>query len=58
MREEAKSLSPYSRRIIARHSDHNIQLDRPDLLNRAVTEFVTDIRNHDLSHFDGSTRYE
>ena len=58
MQEEAKSLSPYSRRIIARHSDHNIQLDRPDLLNKAVTEFVTDIRNHDLSHFDGSTRYE
>lgn len=58
MQEEAKSLSPHSRRIIARHSDHNIQLDRPDLLNEKVIEFVTDIKNHDLSHLDGSTRYE
>jgi pimeloyl-ACP methyl ester carboxylesterase len=58
MQEEAKSLSPYSRRIIARHSDHHIQIDRPDLLNEAVTGFVTDIRNHDLSHLDGTTVYE
>lgn len=58
MQEEAKSLSPYSRRIIARHSDHTIQVDRPDLLNEVVTGFVTDIRNHDLSHLDGTTAYE
>jgi pimeloyl-ACP methyl ester carboxylesterase len=58
MQEEAKSLSPHSRRLIARHSDHDIQVDRPDLLNEAVTEFVTDIRNQDLSHLDGTTRYE
>ena len=58
MQEEAKSLSPHSRRIIARHSDHYIQVDRPDLLNNEVTQFVTDIRSHDLSHLDGSTGYE
>jgi len=58
MQEEAKSLSPHSQRIIARHSDHYIQVDRPDLLNKEVTEFVTDIRNHDLSHLDGTTAYE
>jgi pimeloyl-ACP methyl ester carboxylesterase len=58
MQEEAKSLSPHSQRIIARHSDHDIQVDRPDLLNKAVTEFVTDIRNQDLSHLDGTTGYE
>jgi pimeloyl-ACP methyl ester carboxylesterase len=58
MQEEAKALSSYSRRIIARHSDHHIQVDRPDLLSKAVTEFVTDIRNHDLSHLDGTTIYE
>jgi pimeloyl-ACP methyl ester carboxylesterase len=58
MQEEAKSLSPHSRRIIARRSDHNIQADRPDLVNNAVTSFITDIRNHDLSHLDGTTIYE
>jgi pimeloyl-ACP methyl ester carboxylesterase len=58
MQEEAKSLSPYSKRIIARHSDHHIQIDRPELLNTAVTQFLADIRNHDLSHLDGSTSYE
>jgi pimeloyl-ACP methyl ester carboxylesterase len=58
MQEEAKSLSPHSRRIIARHSDHNIQVDRPDLLNKAVAEFVADIRSQDLSHLDGTTGYE
>jgi len=51
-------LSPHSRRIVARNSDHNIQVDRPDLLNRAVTEFVTDIRNRDLTRLDGTTDYE
>jgi pimeloyl-ACP methyl ester carboxylesterase len=58
MQEEAKSLSPHSRRIIARRSDHDIQIDRADLINRAVTEFITNLRNHDLSHLDGSTNYE
>lgn len=58
MQEEAKGLSPHSRRIVARNSDHNIQVDRPDLLNRAVTEFVTDIRNRDLTRLDGTTDYE
>jgi pimeloyl-ACP methyl ester carboxylesterase len=58
MQEEAKQLSPHSRRIIARNSDHNIQVDRPDLLNSAVAQFVTDIRNQDLTRLDGSTVYE
>jgi pimeloyl-ACP methyl ester carboxylesterase len=58
MQEEAKSLSSRTRRIIARHSDHDIQVDRPDLLNEQVSGFVTDIRNQDLSHLDGTTGYE
>jgi pimeloyl-ACP methyl ester carboxylesterase len=58
MQEEAKSLSPHSRRLIARHSDHVIQVDRPDLLIKEVTVFVTDIRNQDLSRLDGTTEYE
>jgi hypothetical protein len=58
MQEEAKSLSPHSRRIIVRGSDHVIQVDRPELLNKAVIGFITDIRNHDLSRLDGTTGYE
>jgi len=58
MQEEAKSLSPRSRRIVARHSDHYIQVDRSDLVNRAVSGFLTDVRNNDLSHLDGTTTYE
>ena len=58
MQEEGKSLSPHSRRVIARRSDHDIQVDRPDLLNELVSGFVTDIRNQDLSHLDGTTAYE
>ena len=58
MQVEAKSLSSHSRRIVARRSDHPVHLDRPDLLNEAVTGFLTDIRNHDLSNLDGTTKYE
>jgi pimeloyl-ACP methyl ester carboxylesterase len=58
MQEEAKSLSPHSRRIIARHSDHYIQVDRSDLLIKAAADFLADIRNHELTHLDGTTGYE
>ena len=37
MQEELKHLSTHSRRIIAKGSSHNIQVDRPDLLNSKVT---------------------
>jgi pimeloyl-ACP methyl ester carboxylesterase len=46
MQEEAKGLSGQSRRIIAEGSDHYIQNDRPDLVNREVASFVAMIRNH------------
>jgi pimeloyl-ACP methyl ester carboxylesterase len=46
MQEEAKSLSTQSRRIIAKGSDHYIQNDRPDLVNREVVAFITMLRAH------------
>lgn len=46
MQEEAKGLSSQSERIIAKGSDHYIQNDRPDLVNREIGSFVTMIRNH------------
>jgi pimeloyl-ACP methyl ester carboxylesterase len=45
MQEEAKDLSSQSRRIIAKGSDHNIQLDRSDLLIKEVTNFVLRLRD-------------
>jgi pimeloyl-ACP methyl ester carboxylesterase len=58
MQEEAKHLSGHSRRIIAKGSDHYILIDRADLVNREVSAFVTQLREHDLSHLDGSTVQE
>ena len=45
MQEEAKGLSSQSRRIIAKGSDHYIQSDRPELVNREIPSFVTMLRN-------------
>ncbi|MEN2792958.1 alpha/beta hydrolase [Sphingomonas oligophenolica] len=58
MQEEAKSLSPHSRRIIAKGSDHYIQIDRPDLLNKEVLAFMTDIQKKDFSRLDGTTTFQ
>ncbi|HZV60274.1 MAG TPA: alpha/beta hydrolase [Candidatus Eremiobacteraceae bacterium] len=44
MQEELKHLSTRSRRIIATGSGHYIQVDRPDLLNAEVTNFIQQIR--------------
>lgn len=55
MQEEAKKLSDHSRRIIAEGSDHYIQIDRSDLVDREVSAFVQQVRAHDYSRLDGST---
>jgi len=44
MQEESKKLSPISRRIIAKGSDHYIHVDRPDLVNREVTGLIQALR--------------
>ena len=44
MQENLKHLSRPSRRIIARSSGHNIQLDRPDLIEQEVPLFIEQIR--------------
>jgi pimeloyl-ACP methyl ester carboxylesterase len=58
MQEEAKGLSGQSIRIIAKGSDHYIQNDRPDLVNREIASFVAMIRNHQLFPNDHSTTEE
>ena len=44
MQESLKRLSTHSRRIIARESGHNIQLDRPELIEQEVPLFIEQIR--------------
>lgn len=46
MQEEAKDLSSQSRRIIAKGSDHDVQIDRADLVLREVSAFVLRLREH------------
>lgn len=58
MQEEAKALSTQSRRIIAKGSDHYIQNDRPDLVIREITAFVTMIRSHQSFADDHTTTEE
>lgn len=59
MQEELKHLSTHSRRIIAKGSSHNIHVDRPDLLNSKVTDFIQQIRGKVSQPTDyGSTKTE
>jgi pimeloyl-ACP methyl ester carboxylesterase len=58
LQENLKRLSSRSRRIIARHSGHYIQWDRPDLLNREVAAFIQQIRSHAPSPQNGHTEAE
>jgi pimeloyl-ACP methyl ester carboxylesterase len=44
MQEDLKKLSTRSRRIIAKGSSHYVQVDRADLVNDEVTEFIRQIR--------------
>ncbi len=44
MQEDLKKLSTRSRRIIAKNSSHNIQIDRQDLIEKEVPLFIHQIR--------------
>jgi len=44
MQENLKRLSTHSRRIVAKNSGHYIHLERPDLIEREVPEFIEQIR--------------
>ncbi len=59
MQEELKRLSTRSRRIIAKGSDHFIQIDRPALVNTELAGFIKQIRGETTSPpLDGSTVVE
>jgi pimeloyl-ACP methyl ester carboxylesterase len=46
MQEEAKDLSTQSRRIIAKGSDHYVQIDRAELVIKEVSAFALRLREH------------
>lgn len=46
MQEEAKNLSSQSYRIISKGSDHNVQIDRADLVIKEVAAFALRLREH------------
>jgi pimeloyl-ACP methyl ester carboxylesterase len=59
MQEELKSLSSRSRRIIAKGSGHYIQVERSDLLNTEVTNFIRQLRGEAPPSLDyGTTKTE
>jgi pimeloyl-ACP methyl ester carboxylesterase len=58
MQEEEKGLSDHSRRIIARGSDHYVQLDRADLVNKEVAAFVLQLRGHQVLSENNHTTIE
>jgi pimeloyl-ACP methyl ester carboxylesterase len=55
MQEELKRLSTRSRRIIAKDSGHYIQVERSDLLNAEVTNFVRQLRGEAPPSLDYGT---
>jgi pimeloyl-ACP methyl ester carboxylesterase len=59
MQEDLKKLSTRSRRIIARGSGHYVHLDRPDLVETEVADFIQQIRGTAGERPDyGSTKTE
>jgi pimeloyl-ACP methyl ester carboxylesterase len=50
MQEESKRLSPLSRRVIAKGSDHYVHVDRPDLVISEVTALIESVRRGEVSY--------
>jgi pimeloyl-ACP methyl ester carboxylesterase len=58
MQEEEKGLSGHSRRIIAKGSDHYVQIDRDDLVTKEVSAFVLQLREHQFPSESDHTTIE
>lgn len=46
MQDRLKNLSTRGRRIIAKGSDHNVTLERPDVIEREVPKLIDEIRGN------------
>jgi pimeloyl-ACP methyl ester carboxylesterase len=55
LQENLKSLSPRSRRIIARSSGHHVMIDRPDVVIGGVQQLVHDVRDRIADPAFGTT---
>ena len=55
LQENLKTLSPHSRRIIARGSGHHVMFDRPDVIIAATRQLVSEIRQNNHDPQDGTT---
>lgn len=58
MHEDLKHLSTNGRRIIAKGSDHYVEVDRADLINREVPVFIQQVRSGTVSPDNGTTKVE
>jgi pimeloyl-ACP methyl ester carboxylesterase len=58
MQDELRGLSSRSQRIIAKGSEHWVQIHRPELVAAAVREIVNDARGTALFQADQETKYE
>jgi pimeloyl-ACP methyl ester carboxylesterase len=50
MQEESRQLSPLSRRVIAKGSDHYIHVDRPELVIREISSLVQAVRKGTVAY--------
>jgi pimeloyl-ACP methyl ester carboxylesterase len=57
MQENLKNLSTRGRRIIAKGSGHNITLERPDVMEREVPQFIEMIRGNGVEAATHSSRF-
>jgi pimeloyl-ACP methyl ester carboxylesterase len=55
LQENLKTLSPHSRRIIARGSGHHVMFDRPDVIIAATSQLILEIRQNSYDPQDGMT---
>jgi pimeloyl-ACP methyl ester carboxylesterase len=55
LQENLKTLSPHSRRIIARGSGHHVMFDRPDVIISATTQLIEQLRQNRPDPQEGTT---
>jgi pimeloyl-ACP methyl ester carboxylesterase len=55
LQEHLKSLSPHSRRIIARNSRHHVMIDRPDVVINGIAQLIAEIHNKTADPAEGTT---
>jgi pimeloyl-ACP methyl ester carboxylesterase len=55
LQEDLKTLSPHSRRIIARGAGHHVMFDRPEVIVSATAQLITEVRQKSRDPQEGTT---